>query len=403
MENRTNTAVIEISDTSVKFAVGYCINEKPVVVYTKVEKLPEGAVINGRIINDALVKETVSKFLNIDDESVRRKVNDITTIVIPPLGFKNYITDKSTLGSDQNGIICPQDLLNIIHQAHKLRIPDGSALVGVIPSKFVVDDKPVTKEYLYGYKGKELKARLYLHTVLEDVLNEQKITVQQAGFRTDTACVSSYCATSLIGEEPDCPPYYFYADFGARLTTVTVVDDKKSPYVSSTFASNGGDDLTTYIANRLLLDQKEAEMLKMKYGYCVKPYAFQLPIWEGCNLNGEKVKISQNDLNAVIKDFFAELNQFMSNAIRTICETSKAIKQREFPLYCGGGATKLRGFKELISPLRNMVGDIKLYVPKVPGARDPSMINLLGLIAINGDSKEHTDGSFRGMSTLVRQ
>lgn len=403
MENRTNTAVIEITNTSVKFAVGYCIDKKPVVVYTKSEPLPEGAVVQGRIVNDALVKEVVSRFLNIEDESVRRKVNDLTTIVIPPNGFKSFFSIKGTLGSDPNGIICPQDLSNIVNQALKLGIPDGSALVDVIPSKFTVDGKDVPIEKLYGYRGKELTSRLALHTVSEATLNEQKITVQQSGFRTDRAAVAPFCAASLISEEPECPKNYFYADFGARLTSITLFAEKNVPFESSTFTSKGGDDLTTYIANNLLIEPREAEKLKFKYGYQDAQYTFQLPIWEGVNLRGESVKLTQDDLNKVLVNFFNELNQYIANSIKTIHDKHDKVNPNDFVLIASGGATKLRGFAKLVAPLKNIVKDIQLYTPKVPGARDPGLVNLLGLIAINGESKEHTDGSFRGMSTLVRQ
>ncbi|MCQ2797343.1 MAG: hypothetical protein MJ241_02640 [Bacilli bacterium] len=405
MENRTNTAVIEITDTAVKFAVGYCINKKPVVVYTKTEPLPEGAVSQGRIVNDAQVKEIVSKFLNIEDESVRRKVNDITAVVIPPNGFRNLFSDRNTLGSDPNGIICPQDLSNIINQSLKLQIPDGSALVEVTPFKFLVDGKNVPFEKLYGTRGRELFAKLCLHTVSVATLNEQKVTIQQSGFRTDRTSVAPYCAASLISSDGDTPRNYFYADFGARMLSLTLIADSRVPYASSSFASRGGDDLTTYIANNLLIGPKEAEKLKIKYGYNDKRYSYQLPIWEGVNLNGEPIKITQDTLNRVLVNFFNEFNQYFANSIKTLCHRKDKpdIDPREFVLYVSGGASKLKGLEKLIAPLKNIIKDIVIYVPKVPGARDPAFINLLGLIVINGDSKEHTDGSFRGMSTLIRQ
>lgn len=403
METHTNTAAIEISDTSVKFAVGYCLNKKPVIVYLDSRPLKEGWVVDGRIINQAEVSKIVAEFLNIADDSIRAKVNGICSVVIPSIGYKLLSANPNTYCSSQNGVIGPMDVQYLINQVQNQGIQDEYKIIDIIPLTFVTSDGNKTDYPPYNVKSNTLAAEVAVHAVGINIYNEQRVAIENSGFRVDYSAVAAYSSGYLITNQyRKNIGHYFYVDLGAKTTSVSLIDSKCMPWYASSFTKRGGDDLTSLIASRLKIDRGEAEKLKIRYGYNPVVRTYELPLFEGINLEGEQITVYQRDLNALIEEFFASLFKNILNCMEIALQTSSSIPQ-QFPVIVGGGASKLIGIEHLLEKFKPNCKDIKLFVPNVAGARDPGLIPLLGLIALNGKEQRQVDPAYRGMSTLTRQ
>jgi len=96
MEVSKNTAVLEITNDSAKFSIGYAIGGQPIIIY-RTERSLKGFLKDGFIADPKGVVEAIKDFLHIEDEAAKLKINALNlSIIIPPLGLQIYQNTKIT-------------------------------------------------------------------------------------------------------------------------------------------------------------------------------------------------------------------------------------------------------------------------------------------------------------------
>ncbi|MCQ2772474.1 MAG: hypothetical protein MJ238_04270, partial [Bacilli bacterium] len=219
MEQHTNTAAIEISDTSIKFIVGYCINKMPVIVYHDSRPLKEGAVVDGCIQRPECVIQVVKEFLNLPDDSIRAKVNGMCSLIIPGIGYRYLAIEPTSYISRYDEGISTADIQNLIGIVASQEVPPEMKVVDIVPKSFKTD-QGITVEPPYGVISRKVTAEMSVHTVNTDVYLGHRTTVEKSGFRIDLAAISSYAAAYLISNtySKHDLSQYFYVDMGAKIT-----------------------------------------------------------------------------------------------------------------------------------------------------------------------------------------
>jgi hypothetical protein len=126
-----------------------------------------------------------------------------------------------------------------------------------------------------------------------------------------------------------------------------------------------------------------------------------MPLIKSKDDDGKPTVYYQNNLNAVIENFFDTYDSYLNNGITTLLSQKLVGDFSKTPLVFGGGGSLLYG---LTSLLVSSVGKrpYYLYAPKVIGARDPGAINLLGLICAEGSYRGTLEDNYHGVSTLSR-
>jgi cell division ATPase FtsA len=279
-------------------------------------------------------------------------------------------------------------------------IPYGNVIVDIVPDAFILSNGKAFANPPLGEKSDSLAVQAKVHTLPEKLLYDYKTTVEGAGFRVKRSCVASYCASQLIATDKTMPETYVYIDIGAHLTTLTFVG-KTSPF-GSLFFAEGSDELTLAIAEAFSVSLEDAKLLKEKYGYDPRGGKYQMPLIKSKDDDGKPTVYYQNNLNAVIENFFDTYDSLLSNAIVTLLsKTVNSDGLEKIPLIFGGGGSLLYGLNSL---LVSSIGKrpFYCYTPKVIGARDPSAINLLGLICAEGAYRGTLEDNYHGVSTLSR-
>jgi cell division ATPase FtsA len=401
MENPKYTACLEISSDYAKFAVGSVLHNQPVILYYAKKPL-KGGLLKGEIDNPKLIQDVIKGFLQIQDESLGLKINGTSvSIVVPPLGFQIYRCETVTNVIASTSLIDKIDIANVMSLVKKEPIPNGNVIVDIVPDAFILSNGKGYANPPLGEKSDSLAVQAKVHTLPEKLLYDYRSTVEGAGFRVKRACVASYCASQLIASDKTMPETYIYVDIGAHLTTVSFVG-KTSPF-GSLFFAEGGDDLTSAISDAFSVSLEDATLLKEKYGYDPRVSKYQMPLIKSKDDDGKPTVYFQNNLNAVIENFFDTYDSLLNNAITTLL-AKKLIAEggmEKIPLVFGGGGSLLYG---LTSLLVSSVGKRPyfLYAPKVIGARDPGAINLLGLICAEGSYRGTLEDNYHGVSTLSR-
>jgi len=399
MENPKYTACLEITSDYAKFAVGNVLHNQPVILYYAKKPL-KGGLVRGEIDNPKLIQDIIKGFLQIEDESLGLKINGTSvSIVVPPLGFQVYGYRTVTNVIASTSLIDKIDIANVMSLVKKEPIPFGNVIVDIVPDAFILSNGKGYANPPLGEKSDSLAVQAKVHTLPEKMLYDYKSTVEGAGFRVKRACVASYCASQLIATDKTMPETYVYVDIGAHITTVSFIG-KTSPF-GSVFFAQGGDDLTAAIAEAFGVSLEDAALLKEKYGYDPRISKYQMPLIKSKDDDGKPTVYYQNNLNAVIENFFDTYDSYLNNGVTTLLSQKMVGDFSKTPLVFGGGGSLLYG---LTSLLVSSVGKrpYYLYAPKVIGARDPGAINLLGLICAEGSYRGTLEDNYHGVSTLSR-
>jgi cell division protein FtsA len=400
MEMSKSTAALEITSDSAKLAVGYVLSGQPILLYYAKKPL-KNCLNKGDIVDSKTVQDILHDFLNTEDESANLKLNVQTvSLILPPVGFTVYMSTKTTNVIASNGLIDKIDISNVMSLVRKDPLPKGSSVVDIVPDCFVLNDGKFYANPPLGEKSDYLTVQAKIHALPESTLYTYRTVVEQAGFRIKRCCVATYCASQLFAGDKAVPDNYIYIDFGAHLTTLSLIG-RTSP-VASLFLYAGGDNLSDAIASAFNIPFDDANRLKERYGYDLREPKFQTPLLKSKDEFGKVVSYYQKDLNKVIETYFEGFDSLLSNALATlIARQPFKDSLMGFPLVFGGGASRLLGLEKLL-PHSIANRTIIKYVPHVLGARDPGAINLLGLIAADGSYKGTLEDDYHGVSTLSR-
>jgi cell division protein FtsA len=402
MEQSKNAAILEISSTAAKFAIGTVVSDKPCLIYY--DECPiRGCLKDGLITDSATISKAVSSFLSVIDESLRLRVNASTvSVILPPLGLKIYQSNKRTNVVSQ--AVDAIDITNVMSLVKKDPIPSGNYIVDIIPDYFAIDSNKCYANPPLGEKSDNLTVCAKIHTLPESIVKSYRNSVENAHFSISRMAVAPYCASQLIATDKSLPTSYLLIDMGARLTSVSLVGS------SSLFASlsfpKGGDDLTEAIASAFSIPFDKAEELKKNYGYDTRKLAYKLPLATSQDEMGKKISFYQEDLNNVIVSYLEGYDSLLLNAINQTLESQRNPSNSEilskFPLIFTGGASQLFGLPSLLLSGRMDAHQVIFFSPKIVGARNASLTNIMGLLAAQGQLKGSLEENYRGVAGLSR-
>lgn len=390
-----NVAALEITSRVAKFAIGYCYKGNPYLLYYA-EKPIAHFMNRGLINSDKEVAKVLSTFSNIEDENLRVKVDcDDLALVLPALGFEVYETTKATnlVGNE----VAPLDISNVLLLVEKETIPNNNLVVDIVPDYYLLSNGECYSDEPLGRATLSLTMKAKIHTLPEALINSYKKTCEEAKYRVRQSSISPHCASMLINSNPKNPESYFLIDIGASLTTVSLIG-KKSLYGSLVFY-RGGEDITKAISEKFSISFDEAEALKIKYGFDETNRAYETPI----NISGKTYSFSKKELTECIKEASLSLGIMIANAINSLsAKQGSASSFNQLPLIFVGGGSKLFNLEKILKESLGQQKEMIFYVPKVLGARDPSLINVLGMILDASNKNEHLSDSYHGVSTLSR-
>jgi len=401
MEVSKKTAVLEISNDSAKFAIGYAIGGQAVLIY-KTERPIKGLLKNGFISDPKGLLDIIKEFAHIEDEGALLKINaQNLSIIVPPLGLQIYQNTKVTNVVSPQSLIDQIDITNLNSLLMKDPIPNGNVIVDIIPDSFDLDNGKSFANPPLGERSNSIAIHAKIHTLPGSLVHDYRTVVEAAGFRVKDLSVAPYCACQLLASDKAMPENYLLLDMGARLTTLTMIG-ATAPY-SSLFFPKGGDDLTEAIANSMGLSFVEAENIKQDYGFENRVTKFENPVAVSVDSLGKKNKFYQKSLNAVIENYFEDFNAHLLNAIGKILSRQPANQiLQTMPIVAIGGGSSLRGLSELIAP--SIPGRKFLpYVPLTVGVRDPRYVNILGLMIAESHYRGTLEENYHGVSSLSRE
>jgi len=403
-----NIAVLEITSSAVKFAVGYSLDKTPHILYYK--KFPLGGFAKeGRIIDSAALGEAIAELNLVNDEDLKIKVNtNNVSLIPPPIGFHVFQNEKST--SLVHETVEEIDITNVTGMISRDEVPHGSRIVDIVPECYILDNGTPYSNPPLGNRGTYLSLRAKIYTLPDSVYSSYVQAANRAGLDIQHTGVATRCATQLILASGGRPEHYFYVDIGSKITNISLIGNS-SPY-GSLSTNHAGEELSIHIAKTLGISFEEADRLKIKYGYDERITKFSSPIMTRNNEDGTKVVIKQEQLNKAILDYYSQFINYINAAIETLAKNQLRSQNQndadisrflKLPIVISGGGSALHGIEKVLSSLTNGgTRTIETFAPTVIGARDPGATNICGLIVAEGEYKGTLEDSYHRVSTLTR-
>ena len=394
---------LEITATKAKLAAGHCQHGKPILLYLgekDISKFMDGT----KIVDAAGLAGCLTGFALIDDPDKRLKMTvDQVGLCIPPIGFTVYQSERETGTVSRK--VERVDITNVNELVMKDPVPNGNTILDIVPQYFIVDGAKRFDRPPIGEEARFIQMISKVHTMPSYQLYVYRNAVQSSNLRIAKTSVSSYCASLMIGSDESMPQNYFYVDMGSRITTITFVAGK-APY-GSLILEKGSEHLTEKIAQTFKISNEDAETIKVRYGYSKTHHNFDPAIGMGRNKEDKVVPFGRAHLDRVIKAFFEDYDKEIANAIQTLVTTKSSAKGdpgviAKYPVILGGGGSKLNHLDDLLIETKRNRSLIH-FIPDVPGGRDPSCINVLGMLIAGDTYKGTLEDDRPGVVSLTRQ
>ena len=373
-------AVIEITDSCVRLLVGNVVDKKPFVIFAT-EKPIAGFVSRGEIINFASLTQVLNSLTDIKYAEAKLHVTiSEATVILPPIGFQIYQSNKTTNVVSPTSVIETIDIQNVILLVQKEIVPGGSEIIDIIPDSFVLEQGRAFINPPIGEKSNTLSIRAKVHTMPGRIASYYKEVVANARIRTKRSFIAPYAACDYIRSLPDMPKNYLLIDMNAGFTSITLAN-VHSPIVSGHILL-GENDLILRVAEAFHIDESKAKELIYLYGIDDRVLDFKPIICESVTDSGVPLKMTSDDLTRVIKEFIADyFTQYDVSYAALLSGFSEEL--RKLPVLITGPLAKIHGFEKIFKEKFSEASDVQIITPNVIGARGSEWVNSIGALLLS--------------------
>ncbi|MDA9356709.1 cell division protein FtsA [Flavobacteriaceae bacterium] len=272
-----------------KIAVGLDIGTTKIVAmsgvkneYGKTQILGQGKSVSlgvhrGVVNNITQTIQSIQQAIQEAEQSSGEKINSVTVGIagqhIRSLQHSDYITrENSELVIDQ------ADIERLINQVHKLVMLPGEEIIHVLPQEFKVDGQAEIKEPIGMYGGR-LEANF--HVVVGQVSSIRNIgrCIKSAGLDLEGITLEPLASANAVLSSEEKEAGVALIDIGGGTTDLAIFRDGIIRHTA--VVPFGGNVITEDIKEGCSIIEKQAELLKIKFGSA----------WPGENKDNEIVSI----------------------------------------------------------------------------------------------------------------
>ena len=276
MENNKIAVGLDIGTTKIVAMIGRK-NE-----YDKLEILGIGkakslgvkrGVVNNITQTIQSIQQAIDEAESVSGQKIENVVVGIAGQHIRSLHHSDYITREK---SDE--VINEDDIESLVSQVHKLVMLPGEEIIHVLPQDFKVDSQSEIKEPIGMYGGR-LEANF--HVVVGQVSSIRNIgrCVKSAGLSLSDITLEPLASASAVLSQEEKEAGVALIDIGGGTTDLAIFKDGIIRHTA--VIPFGGNVITEDIKEGCSIIEKQAELLKIKFGSA----------WPGENKETEIVSI----------------------------------------------------------------------------------------------------------------
>ncbi|MEM9687737.1 MAG: cell division protein FtsA, partial [Bacteroidota bacterium] len=276
MGTNTYTVGLDIGTTKIVAIIG-TYNE-----YGKIEVLGIGkskslGVHRGVVNNITQTIQSIQQAIQGAESNSGLKIHDVVVGIagqhIRSLQHSDYITR-----SNADEVINEDDIDKLIHQVYKLVMLPGEEIIHVLPQAYKVDGQAEIKEPIGMYGGR-LEANF--HVVVGQVSSIRNIgrCIKSAGLELSGITLEPLASADAVLSQEEKEAGVALIDIGGGTTDLAIFKDGIIRHTA--VIPFGGNVITEDIKEGCSIIEKQAELLKIKFGSA----------WPGENKDNEIVSI----------------------------------------------------------------------------------------------------------------
>jgi len=356
MEKKELYIGLDIGTTKIVAMIGV-INEYDKLKIIGVGKSKSLGVHRGVVNNISQTIQSIQSAINEAENNSNEKIDKVIVGIagqhIRSLQHSDYITREN---SDE--VIDIQDIEKVINQVYKLVMMPGEEIIHVLPQEFKIDGQSEIKEPV-GMFGGRLEANF--HVVVGQVSSIKNIArcVKSSGIDFDGITLEPLASADAVLSIEEKEAGVALIDIGGGTTDLAIFKDGIIRHTS--VIPFGGNIITDDIKEGCSIIEKQAELLKIKFGSA----------WPGENKDNEIVsipglrgrdpkEISLKNLSKIIHARVVEIIEQVYMEIKNYGHEDQKKKLIAGVVLTGGGS-QLKHLKQLVEYVTGM--DTRIGLP----------------------------------------
>jgi len=345
IEKSRNIVVgLDIGTTKISLMVGK-MNE-----YKKLEIVAQGksesyGVSRGIVANIDRTVESIKEAIN--QASQHYNINEVY-VGIAGQHIKSLQHRGEIVRDDVENEINISDMKKLKENMFKLITIPGEEVIHVIPQEYTVDGEDGIQDPR-GMAGIKLSANFHVITAQVGAVRNIIRCVEKAGLRTKELILEPFASALATLDEDELREGVALVDIGGGTTDVAIFLDKVIRHTA--VIPFGGNVITKDIKTGLSILEKQAELLKVKFGSAVHSDDHDNVMVSIPGLRGREPKeISVKNLTEIISARMKEIIDLVYHQIKVSGYEDKLMTG----IVLTGGGAQLRNLNQLVSFITGM-------------------------------------------------
>lgn len=387
MENNKIAVGLDIGTTKIVAMIGKK-NEYGKIEVQGIGKAKSLGVKRGVVSNITQTIQSIQQAVDEAESVSGQKIEEVVVGIagqhIRSLHHSDYITRANA-----DEVIDENDIENLVNQVHKLVMLPGEEIIHVLPQEFKVDSQGEIKEPIGMYGGR-LEANF--HVVVGQVSSIRNIgrCVKSAGLDLADITLEPLASASAVLSQEEKEAGVALIDIGGGTTDLAIFKDGIIRHTA--VIPFGGNVITEDIKEGCSIIEKQAELLKIKFGSAWPGENKETEIVSIPGLRGREPKeITLKNLSKIIHARVQEIVEHVYLEIKNYGhETAKG--KLIAGIVLTGGGSQLKHLRQLVEYITGMDARIGYPNEHLAGDSDealtsPSYATAVGLL-MEGLEKE---------------
>ena len=343
-KSRNIVVGLDIGTTKISLMVGK-MNE-----YKKLEIVAQGksvsyGVSRGIVANIDRTVESIKEAIN--QASQHYNINEVY-VGIAGQHIKSLQHRGEIVRDDVENEINISDMKKLKENMFKLITIPGEEVIHVIPQEYTVDGEDGIQDPR-GMAGIKLSANFHVITAQVGAVRNIIRCVEKAGLRTKELILEPFASALATLDEDELREGVALVDIGGGTTDVAIFLDKVIRHTA--VIPFGGNVITKDIKTGLSILEKQAELLKIKFGSSVHSDDHDNVMVSIPGLRGREPKeISVKNLTEIISARMKEIIDLVYHQIKVSGYEDKLMTG----IVLTGGGAQLRNLNQLVSFITGM-------------------------------------------------
>ena len=311
---------------------------------------PSLGVQRGVVVNITQTIDSIQKAIQAAESSSGIKINSVAVGIagqhIRSLQHSDYVTRE-----DAESVINNSDLDRLTDNVHKLVMMPGEEIIHVLPQEYKVDGQGEIKEPR-GMFGGRLEATF--HIVVGQITSIRNIArcVKSSNLELHTVNLEPLASADAVLSQEEKEAGVVLVDIGGGTTDVAIFKDGIIRHTA--VVPHGGNIITNDIKEGCSIIEKQAELLKIKFGSAWPGENKETEIVSIPGLRGRDPKeISLKNLSRIIHARCTEIINAVFTEIKNYGHDQTSKKLIAGVVITGGGS-QLKHIKQLVEYLTGM-------------------------------------------------